>query len=258
MSIEILDISDLGDENRDILPVRVSSFDSLITEGGIERGNTILLTGGCGTGKSTFSLQSAYYSCQAGERIVYITLEESPKKLIYHIKKHFNWDISNLKDNFLIARVNPFKLVLQLEIEMSESRGEIISEMTTILDDIIGEFSPDKIYIDTISALTTAFERRKIDYRQYLLHLFDRLEQYNSVNFVLGETEQLPTSYSRTGILEFLVDGVVVFYNIRTGVVRQRALEILKLRCSEHIRKIVPFSIDSAGINLEIGSELIL
>src|SRR3989344_8717292 len=47
-------------EFREVLPVRVSNFDRLITRGGLKRGDTILLSGGAGTGKTTFGMQSLY------------------------------------------------------------------------------------------------------------------------------------------------------------------------------------------------------
>jgi KaiC/GvpD/RAD55 family RecA-like ATPase len=85
-------------------------------------------------------------------------------------------------------------------------------------------------------------------YRAYLNVLFDSLRNYNSVNLVTTESEQEPNVYSRTGIEEFLVDGVVVFYYIRRDSVRTRALEILKLRFSDHVKKLVPFKITDKGI----------
>ena len=93
-------------------------------------------------------------------------------------------------------------------------------------------------------------------YRQYLRHLFETLESYNSVNIVLGETEQEPGVYSRSGIEEFLADGVVVLYNIKIHNIREKALEILKLRSSNHEKKITPYKITSKGMEIYINQEL--
>jgi ABC-type siderophore export system fused ATPase/permease subunit len=61
-----------------ILPVNVDKFDNLLADGGIERGLTILISGGAGTGKTTFCMQSLYYSALAGQKGVYISFEEDP------------------------------------------------------------------------------------------------------------------------------------------------------------------------------------
>ena len=87
-------------------------------------------------------------------------------------------------------------------------------------------------------------------------NIHETLEKYNSVNIVLGETEQQPNIYSRSGIEEFLADGVMVFYNIKIHNIRQRALEIIKLRSSAHERKITPYNITSNGFEIYIDQEL--
>jgi len=104
--------------------------------------------------------------------------------------------------------------------------------------------------------LSIAFMENEQGYRQYLRHLFESLESFNSSNIVLGETEQDPGVYSRSGIEEFLADGVVVLYNIKIHNVRQKALEILKLRSSNHEKRIVPYKITSHGIDVFINEEL--
>ena len=71
------------------------------------------------------------------------------------------------------------------------------------------------------------------------------------MNYIISETEQDPGIYSRTGIEEFLGDGVIVLYNVKVGNSRKRAMEILKMRCCDHSKSLVPYSITSKGIKLE-------
>ncbi|MBI4043715.1 MAG: hypothetical protein HY393_02835, partial [Candidatus Diapherotrites archaeon] len=80
--------------------------------------------------------------------------------------------------------------------------------------------------------------------------LFETLELYNSVNFVITETEQNPRIYSRAGVEEFLADGVVVFYNIKVEDTRKKMLEILKLRSSAHERRLIPYRITEKGVEI--------
>lgn len=242
-------------EETEFVSLRVSQFDDLIDKGGIERGNTILVSGGCGTGKSTFCLQSCYYGAMAGENVAYITLEEEPHKLIRHMKDNFGWDFTQF-DNFIIKKVDPFALSRSVEAELASERGKLLIKVKGILDVLPDGFIPDRVVVDSLSALSSAFAKDSMEYRIYLRHLFQMLEQYNSVNLILGETEQEPNLYSRTGVEEFLVDGVFVLYNIRKGVMRQRALEILKLRCSNHVKKLVPYQITHNGVELFPDAEV--
>ena len=78
--------------------------------------------------------------------------------------------------------------------------------------------------------------------------MFEDFEAYNSINFILTETEQNPTIYSRAGVEEFLADGVIVLYNIKIKAHRENALEILKLRSSGHVKRLVPYEINETGV----------
>src|SRR3989338_6546287 len=110
-------------------------------------------------------------------------------------------------------------------------------------------FKPDRIVLDSLSSLSIAFEGSDA-YRTYLHYLIEKLESYHSLNFMISETEQDPRVYSRAGIEEILVDGVVVLYNIKTNAIRQQALEILKLRSSNHKKMLVPFAITPKGLQV--------
>jgi KaiC/GvpD/RAD55 family RecA-like ATPase len=65
---------------------------------------------------------------------------------------------------------------------------------------------------------------------------------------LISEREQELEKYSRSGLEEFLVDGVIVLYHVRKGASRERAIEILKLRGTPHLNRIIPFTITSQGI----------
>ncbi len=237
----------------EFLPVRVSNFDKMIDEGGIERGDTIMVSGGTGSGKTTFCLQSAINALKAGENVLYITFEETPEKMLRHMKRNFGWDFDyyKKKGKFKIVKKDPFELSRAVEAEIAKMRGKkLLIKVGGVKDLIPKGFKPSRIFIDSLSALSTAFEDNKETYRLYLVKLFQDLEVNNSVNFVISETEQEPTKYSRSGVEEFLVDGVVVLYNIRQGEVRERGLEILKLRCSNHSKSLVPYTIGKNGIEI--------
>lgn len=245
---------------REVLPLRVSDFDKLIDRGGLKRGDTILLSGGCGTGKTTFGMQSLYNGAMAGEKGVYLTLEESAKKMKENMVQNFEWDLDKLEDEHKIAiiKIDPLTIARAVEATLVKERGGLYIELDQfeLPFKFNLPFKPDRVIFDSLSALSIAFMENEQGYRQYLRHLFETLESYNSVNLVLGETEQEPGIYSRSGIEEFLADGVIVFYNIKIHNMRQRAMEILKLRSSRHVRKITPYTIGPRGIDIFINQEI--
>jgi len=109
------------------------------------------------------------------------------------------------------------------------------------------------IVIDSISALESAFTGEPRNYRIYIEQLFRLFGKVGATTFMITETEEAPERYSRTGVEEFIADGVFVLYNTKIRSQRVRAIEILKLRGAEHEQKIVPLKITSDGIKVFPG-----
>ncbi|MFH1240257.1 MAG: ATPase domain-containing protein [Candidatus Diapherotrites archaeon] len=231
----------------EIMPIRVDKFDGLIKDGGLERGSTTLISGGTGTGKTTFALQSMYYSALKGEKGIFISFEEEPAKIKQHMLKNFGWDFYKLEKQgvFAFLKLDPAKIARTVEGKIAEKSGSLKIK----IQNIELPFKPDRICLDSLSALSIAFEDED-NYRKYIRELFEFLESYNSVNLVIAETQQNPKIYSKTGVEEFLADAVVVLYNVKHEGFRKNALEILKLRSSEHVKKMVPYKIGSSGIEI--------
>ncbi|MBN2518316.1 MAG: hypothetical protein JXB14_05705 [Candidatus Altiarchaeota archaeon] len=243
------------------LPTRVSTFDKMIDAGGLERGSTLLLAGGCGSGKSIFAMQCAYNAALNGERVVHFTFDEKPENVKRHMYNNFGWDLESLEEKglFSMQKVDPYDIARSIEAIIKEkSIEDVIESIRSVkmdIKEVTMPFHPDRVIVDSLSALSVAFSD-KLKYRAYLKVLFESLRTYNSVNFVVTEAEQEPKVYSRSGVEEFLVDGVVVFYNIRMESIRTRALEILKLRFSDHMKKLVPFKITKDGIVIYLEEQV--
>ncbi len=244
------------------LPLRVSTVDNLISSGGVERGNTLLLSGGCGSGKTIFLMQSLYNAALNGEKVAYFSLEEDTQKIKRHMLKNFGWDIEALekKGVFYTHHVSAMRMARDIELTLDEFNQSEKNYIENILDkhpeisliDAKGvslPFHPDRIAVDSLSALSNSFMNKE-KYRLCIQVLVESLNAHQSLNILVSETEQDPKSYGRVGVEEFLVDGVIVLYNLRKGQLRRRAIEILKLRCSEHVQEVVPYRITQAGIEL--------
>ncbi len=237
----------------EVLPVRVHDFDKLVKDKGIERGSTVLISGGAGTGKTTFVMQSLYFGALAGERCIFISFEEEPEKIKAHMLKNFGWDFYELekKGQVAIIKLDPIKVARAVEEQVAEKAGILRIQFRRL--DL--PFVPDKLGLDSLSALSIAFETEE-NYRKYIRQLFESLEEYDSVNYAITETEQNPTIYSRTGVEEFLADTVIVLYNMKIDGERENALEILKMRSSGHEKRMVPYVITKNGIEIFITKKI--
>ena len=230
------------------LKTGVPGFDDLL-ERGVPKGSAILIAGGAGSGKTIFCLQSLNYAANKGEKCLYISFEESERNLKKHMQD-FGWDPIDLEKKGLlkIRRVDAFSVSRSVEALLAKAKGELTIGLEGIIGMFPGHFKPDRIVLDSLSALAAAFTKGEETYRIYIEQLFRYFEKSGATSFLISETEQLPTRFSETGVEEFLADGVIVLYNIRRGNIRENAIEILKLRGAKHQKKIVAMQITNKGI----------
>jgi len=75
-----MDLNNINQQNN-VLKTGIIGFDELFSEGGIPKGNTVLIAGGTGTGKSTFCRQICYNLASQGKNCMYVSFEESIEKI---------------------------------------------------------------------------------------------------------------------------------------------------------------------------------
>jgi circadian clock protein KaiC len=216
----------------------VKGLDDMI-EGGFKRNNTILVVGGCGSGKSTFGIQYLYNGALKGEAGVYVSFEEDPDSVRENMSL-FGWDLKRMENEnkLKIIRVEP-------EDVMHIIRGEY-----GVIMDAINSIHARRVVVDSLTSIglmiAGEFERR-----QTIIKLINWLRKSDCTSVLSAEAEQDPTrQYARSGVLESVVDGVIVLYSFRRGKTRIKALEVLKMRGTNHMMNLVPYIIDK-GITLQ-------
>ncbi len=227
----------------------VPGFDEMIT-GGIPKGSAVLLCGGPGTGKTTFSLNLICNAAKRGERCLYLTFEEDAVNLRRHMK-NYGWvnPTEEAKNNIRIRKMHSFDLSRSVEALLAKASGELTIELDEVEGIIPKDFKPDIIILDSLSAVAAAFTGKDEGYRVYIEQLFSLFKRIGATAFLITEIEQDTARYSKSGVEEFLADTVIVFYNVRSKNIRINALEILKVRGTPHQKKIVPFKmIPAKGI----------
>lgn len=224
----------------------VPGLDKLF-EQGIPKGSDVLIAGGAGSGKTIFCLQTLFYQASQGKKCLYISFEESEERLMSHMD-NFGWrpEVLIKNGNLLIKRFNPFDITRNIDALLAKAKGELLIDVEPIT--FPEGFKPEFLVIDSLTSIASAFIEKGDSYRAYIEQLFRFLEQINATSFLITETKQIPTIFSQTGVEEFLADGVIVFYNIKKGSIRENAIEVLKLRGAKHKKKIVAMQITDKGI----------
>ena len=238
-------------ENKKILKTAINGFDELFADGGIPQGNSILVAGGPGTGKSIFCRQICHNLLSQGQNCMYVSFEENKERIISSME-NFGWNIKKYIDNgsFLIQQINPLDILRMKfgSIGGSGSATEISYKIKPLV--IPRDFHPDVITVDSLTAIIAASITKDKNYRLYLQQLFSFFEETGATSFLITETDPIPTRYSETGIEEFLADGIIVLYNIQKKDTRENAIEVLKMRYAKHQKKIVKMEITDKGIKI--------
>jgi len=231
---------------REHIQTGVPGFDKLF-EKGIPKGNSVLVAGGAGSGKTIFCLQTLINKAKEGKKCFYMSFEESEDRLIQHMEE-FGWNPKDLikKGKLKMQRMNPFEITRNVDALLAKQKGELLIDIDPVI--FPREFKPDFVVIDSLTAVASAFTGKEDSYRIYIEQLFRFFEKVESTTFLITETQQIPEIFSTTGVEEFLADGVIVLYNIKRGDTRESAVEVLKMRGEKHQKKIVAMQIDENGI----------
>jgi KaiC/GvpD/RAD55 family RecA-like ATPase len=237
------------EKKRDYMKTGIKGLDELF-EHGIPKGVSVLVAGGTGSGKTILCLQILANAAREGRKCLFMSFEESEDRLREHMED-FGWPAREFErqGRLMIKRFSSFDIAKSIDALLAKERGELLIDYTPVI--LPKGFVPDFVVVDSLSAISSAFIGKEDNYRSYVEQLFRYFEGMDSTVFLITETEQIPTVFSRSGVEEFLADGVMVLYNIRKGNVRESAIEVLKMRGARHKKRIVAMQIlNDVGVEI--------
>lgn len=224
------------------VPTKIPGFDKLV-QGGFIKSSVNLITGGCGTGKTLFSLHFLVNQIHEGKRCLFVTFEESLQGLVDDAQE-FGWDLEAYEKNK----------------QCSFIAFEPVSSPTTLehLTQLIKKRKIEIVVIDSISVMAMVFENNYYKMRKELYNLCNLLRSLNCTSLFTSEVAgDAPLDISgggklsRDGVIEFIADSVITMHNSGIGGESDRAIRVLKMRRTEHIKGPQPLRITAKGIRVE-------
>jgi circadian clock protein KaiC len=216
----------------------IDGLDQMI-QGGVPERHLMTAIGSAGTGKTTFGLQFLYHGLQQGDKGVFITLEQSREEILATANE-WGWDFDRYEDtgHLVIVDLDP--------VEMANSLDNIRGE----LPELIKDFGADRLVLDSVSLLEMMYE----DQARRRTEVFDftrSLKQAGVTTFLTSEASESNPYASRHGIIEYLTDAVFVLQYVRDGSQEARlAVEIQKIRNTNHSREMKPYEITTEGLSV--------
>ncbi|MRG85721.1 ATPase domain-containing protein [Salinibacillus xinjiangensis] len=216
--------------NNNVVNTGVNGLDRVLY-GGIPRGNTVIVEGFPGTGKTLLGMQFLYQGAvQHDEPGIYITFEEFPDQ-IYKDMKAFGWDIRKLEEE------NKLRVItLSPEVLMDQ-----MMKPDGLFEHLIHEIGCKRIVVDSISLFQYSYasieEQRKVIYS-----FRNTLRKYQLTSILLKEMTSVEEE--NVSFINYLVDGVITLtLKPYSKNYRKRTLEVTKMRGSriqegEHLYRI--------------------
>ena len=232
----------------------IYGLDELI-EGGFPAGRTVLVSGGCGTGKTIFSMQFAYRGAvEFDEPAVFVTLDERPK-MIREDMLRFGWDLKKAEQQgkFAILDASAAKVGFPSDEKYTLPQSGIdIDKLLMKIMDISQQMGAKRVVIDSIAGLGLQAENVN-EIRKTILKLNYLLLKTNYTTVITSEIaeqsfESGPMMFSKYGVEEYVADGLIVLHYLGIGTQSNRQLYIRKMRGTKHFEDLVPMEITPKGI----------
>lgn len=221
---------------QDKKPFGIPELDKML-DGGLRKGTVTLLSGGTGTGKTTFALKFLLEGAVSGERGLFISFEEPPNQLM-HNASQLGWDLSRYVQEGTIT----LQFVSPIELDVDK---HILALMETIEKSDI-----ERLVLDSISS----FESSVIDlqkYKDYLWALTQTLKAQGVTSIFTVLTEDLfsPVVVTKTQT-SLLADNIIILRYVEKNSAIRKALSILKARGTCHSRDLREYEITPGGIEI--------
>lgn len=218
------------------MPTGIPGFDHLL-DGGFVRGNSMLIEGSPGSGKSSLAMRVLYEGIvQYNEPALMITFEEFPRQL-YMEALQFGIDLKPLEAAGMLRVVwTPPARILK------SFTGKI-----DLIDKIVEEIGVRRLVIDSI----THFRRVASDeqaLREVLGQILNALKIRGITSILVKELDRI--NDEAIAFEEYLVDASVRLHDVvsPTGGENIRQIEVRKTRGQGHVSGRHPFRLSNDGI----------
>jgi len=202
--------------------------------GGIPEGNVVLLSGACGTGKTTLSMEFLTYGASHGENGIYFSVTEPFEKLLNNMKA-FNFFSESLVEENKLFIIDVSLLYNRLGLLGPNRTIEDIDTLLWALVDTVRALGIKRAVIDSITAVCSSLaEQSKI--REFVFNLSRIFTRSGVTTILISELAGANPGYSTYEVEEAVSDGIIILEDVQRMGNLVRTLQIVKMRGAAHSR----------------------
>ena len=223
-------------------PTGIKGFDE-ITEGGLPKNRTTLISGSAGSGKTLLGIDFLINGAiNYNEPGIFMSFEETEDEL-YEDVDSLNLDLQGLVSQKQIL----IEYVLLDRRDIQEKGDFNLEGLFIRLDHAIDSIGAKRIVLDSIESLFAGLTDAGI-LRLEIKRLFRWLKEKQVTAIITGEPGK--GSYTRHGLEEYISDCVILLDNRVREQIATRRIRVMKYRGSKHGTNEYPFVIDKDGLSV--------
>jgi circadian clock protein KaiC len=205
-----------------------------ILNGGIPVGNMVLLTGACGTGKTTLGIEFLNFGAQQGETGLFLAVTEHSQKVIDNMKTYEFFDPKQI-DSKKLQFLDMSSVLEKLGLDKSEYGHEDVLALTKGLVELVRETGAKRLVVDSLTGILLQIKAKE-RIRDFVSKMGHRLSEAGCTALFISEVPPGETHYSSFGVEEAVTDGIIILGNVDQRGYLLRTLHIVKMRGTPHSR----------------------
>ncbi len=219
--------------------IRISSGNLILDkmcDGGFFRDSIILTSGATGTGKTLMVTEFVKGGVLNGERCLVLAYEESREQLSRNAK---GWgiDYEKMEKDGL------------LKIVCTYPESDVLEDHLITIKGIVEEFKPNRIAVDSLSALERVSSIKS--FREFVIALTSFIKYKETAGLFTSTTPSLFGGASITEThISTITDSIILLRYVEMYGEMKRGITVLKMRGSQHDKDIREYSIDSKGMHI--------
>jgi circadian clock protein KaiC len=204
--------------------------------GGLLSGSVNLVRGAPGTGKTVLSLQYLLHGVEQGEPGLLISFEEFPQSL-QNDALALGWNLQECQESGLLHLYFTSPQVLLRSLEAP----------TGPLGELFFERRVQRVVLDSVTHFTRV-TNDQMELRNIYNRLANALKREHTTSLLLAEEGRTEGPRSDRGSLLYVADTIILLRYVEVESAIQRAIAVLKMRGSDHVKEIRRYEIRKGGL----------